>query len=284
MRIFAEFVMRSRSHAIGVSMVTAVLPVLNWLSLVIVALVVLQLGAANGAIILLWTMLPAGAIFLLLGDPSPAMALIGTFLLAVTLRQTISWEFVLVGAVIYAGGTVLAMQAYLVDSVVALLHQLQSQLLPEVQLEPMALLPIFAVGQAVAMILVVMVARWVQSNLYRPGAFRQEFHQLRLSPAVSAIIVAGIIVCYAFYEQLSGWLQLLTIPLGFAALALVHWILANKDANKRISDNSSPNGWIVGLYIGLVLLFNVLYPLLVSLALVDSWSNIRKLIRNYQKG
>ncbi|MDZ7686604.1 MAG: hypothetical protein U5O39_17805 [Gammaproteobacteria bacterium] len=58
MRAFAEFVMRSRAHAVGTGMAASVLPLLHWIGSAVVGLVVLRRGVAEGAFILLWTSLP----------------------------------------------------------------------------------------------------------------------------------------------------------------------------------------------------------------------------------
>jgi len=103
MKAIAEFAMRSQPHAIGVSMTAAVLPLLGWLSMVIVALVCLRQGMAVGSLVMLWTLLPVGATLYFFGDPSTAIALTGAFLMALLLRQVRSWEPVLVASVVLSG-------------------------------------------------------------------------------------------------------------------------------------------------------------------------------------
>ena len=119
-----------------------------------------------------------------------------------------------------------------------------------------------------------MIARWCQSALYNPGGFGTEFHQLRLSPAVSGSIVLAMAVCYMFGDQLGRWLPLLTVPLVFASIGLVHWLIANRGLSKN---------WVAGFYGSLVLLFQIVYPFLASLALMDSWFDIRNRIETIQK-
>ena len=101
MQAIAEFAMRSRTHAIGISLVAGVLPLLGWLSLVIVALVCLRQGLMAGSIVLLWTILPFGIQTYIVGDPT-VLSLVGIFLLAGLLRLTLSWEMVLMMAVFYS--------------------------------------------------------------------------------------------------------------------------------------------------------------------------------------
>lgn len=281
MRGIAEFVMRSRSHAIGASMVAAVLPLLGWLSTVIVALVCLRHGVIAGFLVLLWTCLPISVALYYVGDPSPLIAMVGTFLMAVMLRQALSWELVLVASVVLSGVGALIFEftatdilARFVEFYIEYLQRLDAS----IALQPDQALPIllgfFASGQAFAMVVMLMIARWCQSALYNPGGFKKEFHQLRLSPLVSLGIVALMLVCYMFSEQLGRWLPLLTVPLVFASLGLVHWVMADRNLSKN---------WVAGFYVTLVLLSQLIYPFLASVALMDSWFNIRNRIQMIQK-
>ncbi len=273
--------MRSRWHAVGTAIVAGVLPLLGWLSTVIVALVVLRLGAAAGTLILLWALLPVGASFYLLGDPSPMIAMFGTFFMAMLLRQTFSWELVLVTAVLLSAVGALVFQTVaagilenFANLYVEYLGQIDAALAIDTAQAKTLLIGFFALGQAVAMVVMLIIARWCQSALYNPGGFRKEFHALRLSPMVSAGIVAAMLVCFVFDEQLGKWLPLLTVPLLFAAIGLVHW---------TISAKALSGGWIGGFYASLILLFQLVYPFLASVALMDSWFNIRNRIEIKQK-
>lgn len=281
MRAIAEFAMRSRMHAIGCSMAAAILPLLGWLSTVIVALVVLRHGVAAGSLVMLWTLLPLFVSLYVFGDPSSTLALVGTFVMALLLRQTVSWELVLVAAVVLsavgavvfelAAGDILArFTAYYLDY---LAQMGQADLIAERDASAV-LLGFFALGQAYAMLIMLIIARWCQSALYNPGGFKKEFHQLRLSPVISAGVLAAMLLCLVFPEQLGRWLPLLTVPLIFASLGLIHWLLAFKELSKN---------WVAGFYAGLVLLFQLVYPFLASLALMDSWFDIRKKLQTIQE-
>lgn len=268
--------MRSRSHAIGVSMVAAVLPLLGWLATVIVALVVLRLGVVAGFLVLLWTMLPVGVAFYLVGDPSPALALCSTFTLAALLRRTLSWELVLVAAVILSVISTVIFEltaadilARFVEFYLAYVRQIDESAVPGMAEAQNVLISFFALGQAYAMLGMLIIARWCQSALYNPNGLRNEFHALRLSPIVSVSLIIAMLLCFVFSEQLGRWLPLLTVPLIFASFGLIHWGVAYKKLSKN---------WIGGFYAGLVLLFQLVYPFLASLALMDSWFDIRKRI------
>jgi len=281
MRAIAEFAMRGRAYATAISMVAAALPLLGWLSTVIVALVCLRSGIAAGSLIFLWTLLPVGVAFYFLGDPSPMIALFGTFTMAMLLRQTHSWELVLVASVVFsaAGAVVFEFSAAeildgFVQIYIAYLKQLDASVVIEPEQARKLLMSFFALGQAFSMVVMLMISRWCQSTLYNPGGFGKEFHQLRLSPAVSGSIVLAMAVCYMFGDQLGRWLPLLTVPLVFASIGLVHWLISNRGLSKN---------WIAGFYGSLALLFQIVYPFLASFALMDSWFDIRNRIETIQK-
>jgi hypothetical protein len=99
MRALAEFVMRGRSQAIGVSLVGAMFPPLHWLCSAVVSLVVLRKGMGEGALVLMWACLPMMAYVFLYQDITSIFALLGTVGLAYILRVTVSWEYTLVAAV-----------------------------------------------------------------------------------------------------------------------------------------------------------------------------------------
>ena len=125
----------------------------------------------------------------------------------------------------------------------------------------------FAVGQTYAMILFLVLARWWQSSLYNPGGFGEEFHQLRLSPQMSMGLVVVIVLCYASGNvYITRYIPLLTVPLLVAAVGLSHWFMARKHLT---------GGWVFMFYVVLILMFQLVYPLLASLALMDSWFNLR---------
>jgi len=281
MRAIAEFAMRGRAYATTISMVAAALPLLGWLSTVIVALVCLRSGIAAGSLVFLWTLLPVSVMFYLLGDPSPMIALLGTFMMAVLLRQTLSWEAVLIASVVFsATGTLIfelsavGVLDQFVQTYIAIFAQGDASILVDPEKARKELLRSFMLGLAFFMVGMLVIARWCQSALYNPGGFSKEFHQLRLSPSVSGSIVFAMAVCYMFNDQLGRWLPLLALPLVFVSIGLAHWLTAYKGLSKK---------WVAGFYGSLVLLFQIVYPFLAFLALMDSWFDIRKRIETIQK-
>lgn len=276
--------MRGRTQAIGVSVVSAVLPFLQWLSTSVVSLVVLRHGLAEGSLVLMWAALPMLGVYFLVGDLTPAILLFGTVALAYTLRATVSWEMTLLASVVLAsvGGLLFELTASgLVDQAVNLylevLQQAKSQLtdpqqvaafiLPTPEAARSVVLGFVTMGYAVSMLVCLMLARWWQGVLYNPGGFQQEFHQIRLSPLVSAGLVFAVLACFSI-EALNQWVQVLTVPLIVAGLSFAHWYIKEKQLS---------GSWLVSLYIIVILLR--LFPALAFVALMDSWFDLRKKIR-----
>ena len=277
MRALAEFVMRGRIHAIGMALVAASLPLLNWLGNAIVGLVILRKGPVEGLFVLMWAILPLGVAFYYVGDPSPALALIGTAILAYVLRVTVSWEITLVLAVVVSAVgslifefTATAVLATIVEWYLQYTSEIAEQLkqTSDISFEEAkkSIMGFFAMGQAYAMIAFLVLARWWQSQLYNPDAFQKEFHQIRMTPVLSGVLVGLLLVCFVFNEQLGRWIPVLTVPLIVTAIAFVHWLIKFK---------SLSGSWVFGVYMLLLVLFQVVYPLLASLALMDSLFNLR---------
>ena len=111
-----------------------------------------------------------------------------------------------------------------------------------------------------------MLARSWQAGLYNPGGFRKEFHGLRLSPAVAIVCAITMVVgpILGLNAILLAWAA--GTPLVLAGLALVHGVFARKQWS---------GNWLAMFYVALVLLGPNLLMLLVVLAFVDSWLDIR---------
>ena len=276
MKAFAEFVMRGRVHAIGASMFCASLPILNMLSSSIVSLVVLHRGGVEGALVLLWAMLPMGVvIYLTGGDPTPVLTLLATVGLAYVLRVTVSWEITLVLAVVFSAISILIFESTFTEGLTSLVDiymgvtQLDST---EQSLETArkVILAVLAMGQAFAMLVFLMLARWWQSQLYNPGGFQTEFHQLRITWGFSTGIVLLLVICYVFNDPLGQWILLLTVPLLFSGLGMVHWLIGYRKMSVR---------WLVIFYFLLLVFSEIFYPLVAALALIDSYLDVRKRIQ-----
>lgn len=283
MKAVAEFVMRGRSQAIGVAVIAASLPFLQWLATAVVSLVVLRRGPAEGGFVLLWTLLPMLLAYYLVGDVTSVVVLLGVALMAFVLRTTISWELTLLASVVLGVVGVLLVELLAADVLNEfvrfyreLMLEIQKQAqtqnpsavveVPSMEATKALLAGVLTMGYAMSMIGILVLGRWWQSMLYNPGGFQQEFHQIRLSPLVAGGLVVGVLVSFSL-EPLNRFVQVLTVPLMIAGLALLHWTIKVKQLS---------GSWLVSAYLLLVIL--QLYPVLVFFALLDSWFDLRKKI------
>ena len=110
------------------------------------------------------------------------------------------------------------------------------------------------------------VSRWWQALLYNPGGFQEEFHGLRLESTVglslAILLGAGVLLP----DDYRIWVQLASIPLMLAGLALVHYWVKAKVKSSR---------WLVFVYFGLILYSPIMMALLVLVGLADSFMNLR---------
>jgi hypothetical protein len=114
-----------------------------------------------------------------------------------------------------------------------------------------------------------MLARWWQATLYNPGGFQQEFHQLRLNPIQAVACFAAVIYCWSQGGDYQTWSSLFALPLLLVGIAIVHHLVKVKNVSRQ---------WLVLFYIAL-LLFSPLTVLLVTLAVMDTWTNFRARIQ-----
>jgi hypothetical protein len=278
MRKLAELIMRGRSQAILVVFIATMLPMMYWISAAAVGLVTLRRGSTDGAGLLAWSLLPAGA-WGLVGDPTPAMVILGTYVLAVILRRTVSWGTtlaVLIPVGVLAGIALEQMLHEVLGQLVEVVQELLAQsqaTMPGAELGADGWYQLFAGGLSAAhaamMLASLVLARWWQSVLYNPGGFREEFHRLRLSPSLALFVMAVLALGPQFGLVMVHWLPLLVLPLVFAGLALVHGSVAKRKVGGT---------WLIMFYMAVVVLGPYLITMLVLLAVIDSLVDIRRRI------
>ena len=282
MRALAQFVMRGPLQASGVAAVTTAVPLLFWIGAAVVGLVILRLGISQGLTIGLWALLPALGWSVFGGDPTALAVLLQTMLMASLLRTTLSWERTLLGGsflAIVMGLILPIMYSGLMDELVRAGVSFYEQYNAEVaralgsDLEGIIRDTMNAsmAGSYLAVgVGMTMLARSWQSGLYNPGGFQKEFHDFKLSPAI-AVVFAVTMVAGPFIglnAMLLAWVA--GTPMFLAGLALIHGIVGRKNLSIQ---------WLVLFYIVMVLLGPSLMILLVVLAFVDSWLDIRRRIK-----
>jgi hypothetical protein len=257
MRGLAEYIMRGRRQATLVVAIAAAVPLLFWISAAALALVVLRRGISEALPVLAWGILPAIA-WAWVGDITPLLVIGGTALLAMVLHSRSDWASVLLLAVPLGLGFAVLLLTVLSEPLQVLAGQIQERL-PELLADmggtvdeaSMAgiealLVPVLAgLMGAVHMLMVLvclMVGRSWQARLYNPGGFREEFHRLRLSPAVGIKRLGAV------------WLVILYVVLVIAAqfvyplIMFMAFIDSLFDFRTRLApaqgprDDNDPNG------------------------------------------
>ena len=281
MRALAEFIMRGRVQATLVVAVAAALPMFFWLSAAAGSLVLLRRGLSDALGILVGALLPA-LVWWYFGEPRTLLVLLGTLGLALVLRTSASWPRVLllsVGlGVIYSlvlgsqfGELIAATVSEIQELLPKLLEGVYEQLSAAEQAKLESLLVPVMVGLMAAVLQIVsllalLLGRYWQAQLYNPGGFGSEFRALRLPVPLAIGLLLAMLVAPSFGVELAVLMPLCSVPLVFAGMALLHGLVA-KGKLARF--------WLVGLYVSLLLFMQLVYPLLVMLAVADSLIDFR---------
>jgi hypothetical protein len=283
MRSIAEFAMRSRATALLVAALGTGTSLFFWVGAAVVALVTLRKGLSEGLIVLMWSLLPAAAVFYFLAEVLPLTTLIGAFVVAVVLRSTVSLATSLLVApvtgLVFGGLLVTAGSGYL-DMLVQVMEQLVGQFkagLPPDAAEVSMIVPgadLISGGLVLMHTLCVSVslllARWWQATLYNPGGFASEFRNLRYDSRLAAALMlfAGYVMTLG--ENYSLWAMALLMPLLMSGLALLHYLF-NRTHNAR--------RWVWLLYFSLVLVDPVKF-IICLLAVIDSFIDVRRRVNH----
>ena len=272
MRALADFIMRGRVQATLVVVISAVLPLLFWLSAAAGSLVLLRRGFKDASTVIAFGLLPAVAIWAF-GDPSTLLVLLGTLGLAALLRAGHSWSRVLMFSVVLGLVYSLILDTVLRETFEVLAKALV-QALPQIEGKPVIpgelIGPVLVASTAVMLqlfsVLALMLARYWQAALYNPGGFGREFRALKL-PRVTMLTLVAVMVLGPFIgPQFIVLASASSLVLVLAGIALMHGLVAQG----RLA-----GFWLVGMYVTLPLIMQLIYPLLVVLAIVDSLIDFR---------
>lgn len=281
MRALADFVMRGRLQATLTVVVGAALPLLFWVSAAAGALVLLRRGLNDALGIVLWALLPT-LLWWHFGEPRPLLVLLGSLVLALVLRNSVSWTRVLLTSVLLGvlyGVTIDAVFGETVKRNAAELLELMPQMLGDAYqqmgadekarlgelLEPV-LTGLMAALLQLLSLLCLLLGRYWQALLYNPGGFAREFHAVRLPAPLAVGLVVGVFLLPGVDIELAMLTPLCSVPLAFAGVSLLHGLVAQQRLARF---------WLVGLYVALLLFMQLVYPLLVVLAVVDSLIDFR---------
>lgn len=281
MRALADFVMRGRLQATFAVVIAAALPLLFWVSAAAGSLVLLRRGLNDALGIVAWALLPT-LLWWHFGEPRPLLVLFGTLVLALVLRASVSWARVLLasvllgvlyGAIIDAvfGETVKRNAAELLELMPQMLGEAYQQMSADEKARVGNLLTPVLTGLMAALLqllslLSLLLGRYWQALLYNPGGFAREFRAVRLPAPIAVALLVGIFLLPGLGIELAMLTPLCSVPLAFAGVALLHGLVAQQRLGRF---------WLVGLYVSLLLFMQLVYPLLVVLAVVDSLFDFR---------
>ncbi len=291
--------MAKRLNAALLAFVFGFIPLFGWVSVVIVSLVTLRLGAREGAMVLMWAIVP-DVVWAALGHPRVllygiVMGSLFVYLMAIVLRETASWGKVLEVTALLAGLGVVAVHLFHPDIVQWWMQQYQSYLnevtkavqisgdsayqqswqQTSAMLQKAGVLKFLAgisTGATVAMALGgnlfnLLLGRLWQSSLYNPGALRKELYSVhihRIACIVFALCGLALWMKWLWVWDLVPLLLLLFIP---SAISLVHvWASKRKHATTCL----------VIFYILLVVLSPYSVIALMAIALMDAAVDIRQ--------
>jgi hypothetical protein len=297
MKALAAYIVSGRWQAVLVASISGVLTVtvpplgsmLNYLAAAVVALVTLHVGVLAG----LQVMVIAAAVTLLfyqlLGQQA-AVALVLILMLwmpcwttAFVLRHTNSLGQALKSASLFGACLLLMVFGWYGDPSAWWLEQLQqveaslaeggfsfpaltdAELLQQVSaLMTGVLFASLVIGVTASLLL----ARWWQAVLVHPGAFRDEFYELRLG-YVNGLMTLGIMLVARFTQATvsdfaAQLAMIMLVPYLLAGLAVIHSLL------KRAG-----RGWLIAIYVLLAIVPQATL-LLAAGGLLDTWIDFRR--------
>ncbi len=292
MKTFSTWVMSGFPNALfvtsGFVVLGFILPPLALLGSTIAALVTLRMGEKQGFLLVVVVTVLLGVLFSLVGV-SPKTALLYALpqlflpvLLATWLRWKNNWQQVLqlilviaTVALILVHGIFGDLSSHWLEILDKLFRPaLEKAQIPDNEIE--LILPAvsaYMTGAIVAAIvftsiIALILARYMQSVLYNPGGFEEEFRELRVGQwpafAVSAGLLFSMVSTLPLVQEL---ILLIMILYFFQGMAIVHAFAKIK--------NWHPVG-MVSIYVGLLVLTVPFSLMLAGLGLIDTFLDIRK--------
>ncbi|MFK8042866.1 hypothetical protein [Congregibacter sp.] len=250
-----------------------------WIGAGVVALVTLRKGNQEGLWLVLWASLPALLVTRVSGDSSALAMLLGTAVLALVLRASVSLALTAVASAAVAVVTGLGLLAFgqpMLAELASLFAQfftaLEAQTL-EAGGQPLSLQPP-TLGQLAGMMgtangalsfLCLALARYWQASLYNPGGFGSEFRELQLPKALVWGLAAAAVGLAATDLAFRSWGAALLLPLTIAGFSLLH---------ARAGFKGQSSFWMGGIYAAW-LVFDAAKLGLVGLVLADTMMNFR---------
>jgi hypothetical protein len=194
-------------------------------------------GMRNGTWVALWALLPALLLGWVSGDYGTGFLLLSVYVGAVVLAQTLSLSLALIAIIpvsAVGGFVLLTFNTAFLEAMLSMLDAwiaaLQSES-PETGDSLNALRPtanqvagLMATGNAFLASLSLLLGRYWQSALFKPGAFGEEFRALKLPGALTALLVLVAMAGALNGSETAAWSALAGIPVTLAGFGLFHHI------------------------------------------------------------
>ena len=237
MRGLAEFIMRGRWQALAVAVLGSVLVFAAPISAAAIALVTMVQGLRDGGWVALWSLLPALLVGWVSGDYGTGFLLGTVFVGAMVLAQTLSLSLALLAIVPVSAVGGLALLTFNTAFLEAMLSMLDTWIAALQAESPgsgeslNAFRPtttqvagLMATGNALIASLSLLLGRYWQAVLFKPGAFGEEFRAFRLPGVLTAILVLVAMLGALNDSEAAAWSALAGIPVTLAGFALFHHI------------------------------------------------------------
>jgi hypothetical protein len=297
LRGIADFAMQGRwQAAVATALLSAaamMLPPLNYLASGVIALATLRMGPREGARVVTATLLVFILVaWLLLGQMWIAgLVLLSSWLPVFVATLALGYSRSLATALLASSGlglvTVLLMHVLVPDlagwwrgMIEPFMTSLSEQPGWQLGVDETARLTdnlaammtgLIAAGVSFNAVVGLLIGRAWQAQLFNPGAFGEEFRQLRLGkPAamVTAILMAVALTPMAdAVRLLADCLPVMLVAFGIQGLAIVHAIVNLRQKGKA---------WLVTMYVLLVLMLPQMVMMLATLGVLDQWFDFRK--------
>jgi hypothetical protein len=289
-----SFVVRGRTHAIGVATLCLLLPLTSFLAGGVVGLVTLRHGIVEGGLVLAGTAVIASTVtWTLFGELQGIVVFtlmlgLPVLVLAEVLRVSASQGLAVTLAGALGAVPLLALHLGVDDPTAWWRGLLERLVLERVRAAPEAvdaaslarigewldffapLMSLVVVWFVMALLMVLFLARWWHALLDNPGGFGREFRALRLDHRVAYVSLAlGLLAWLAGHWAggLPGVLLYLAIVLhGVQGAAIAHYAVAARGLGA---------GWLWAMYAGLAFVPLVIVPLAVA-GFSDTWMDWRR--------
>ena len=266
--------------------------ILSYAGAAALALYSLHVGARSGVIVLLGAMLVTGLLTEMLLHQGMTIAVTSlllwfpVWLIAVVLRETRSLAMAMLALSALAMAGILLVflwfgdpSQWWLERLSGLINSLADQ--PEIEIDTGSLHEFaeqvapfmtgsLAAGLSFATLTCLMLGRWWQSQMVKPGALRKEFYALRLNSMLSLLAMGMFALAALKFGSVSAlalqWSLVVLVPFLFVGLAVVHATLANLKA-ARI--------WLIIIYILMSLLPQAMVLVVVT-GLLDPWLDLRR--------